>query len=158
MSWVDDNILLVRAMIGDTESPVEYSDTRLTDMVWHAAYFVVQRVNFTNDYEVTIATQVINTDPISDTNFMALVSLKARAMILNSEFRTASTKAMSIKDGPSSIDARGIADAKKAIAAQAQKEYEDAEFEYMAGNYGVGEAIVSPFRIQYTDEGGRTTY
>lgn len=150
MSWIDDEAIpILRSMLGDTETPVEYSDTRLQDMLINSAYLIVQGANFSNDYGVTLSTQTISPDPSTDYNFTALACLKARAMICFSEFRTASVKAISIKDGPSSIDARGIADAKKSIADKAQKEFEDAMFAYQAGNYAVGEAIVSPFRTLY---------
>ena len=40
---------------------------------------------------------------------------------------------------------------KQKIFEDAKKSYDDAEYQYQAGNYAVGEAIVSPFRTSYSD-------
>jgi hypothetical protein len=151
MAWTDEAIPLLRGMIGDTESPVEYSDNRLTDLLYYAAFLVVQSMDFTNDYTVVLSTLNISPDPTSDISFLALVCLKTKEMIAQSEYKTASLKAYNIKDGQSSIDGRAVADAKKQLAMDAKKEYDDASYQYQAGNYTVGESIVSPFRTTYND-------
>ena len=151
MAWTDEAIPLLRGMIGDTETPVEYSDNRLIDMLYYAAFLVSQRVDFEYDYSITVSTLVITPDPTTDVSFLALVCLKTKQMIYQSEYKTASLKAYNIKDGPSSIDGRSMAEAKKKLFDDTKKEYDDAEYQYQAGNYTVGEAIVSPFRTTYSD-------
>lgn len=151
MVWTDEAIPLLRGMIGDTEIPVEYSTARLTNLLYYGAYTVVQRIDFTNDYVVQISTSGINPDPVDDTCFIALVCLKTKEMVYESEYKAASLKAYNIKDGQSSIDGRSVAEAKKQLLNMAKKEYDDAEYQYQAGNYAVGESIVSPFRTTYSD-------
>lgn len=146
MSWIDEAIPLLRGMIGDTESVVEYSDNRLTDLLYYSAFLVVQNVDFTNDYTVTLSTSTITPDPTTDISFIALVCLRTNVMVAYSEYKTASNKAYNIKDGPSSIDGRVVAEMKQKIFEEAKKSYDEAEYQYQAGNYAVGEAIVSPFR------------
>jgi hypothetical protein len=66
-------------------------------------------------------------------------------MLLTAEHRVASSKAYSIKDGPSTIDGRGPAENKKLIAAQQCTAYQSAKLAYLAGDISVGEAIIGPY-------------
>lgn len=150
-TWQVPTRMLLRNRINDAVSPYTYSDSRLNDILIAAAAEVCVAVNFANDYIVNITQQTITPDPGTDNMFMVLVALKAATFVTKSEYHTASLKAYNFKDGPSSIDGRSVAEAKKVIAANAQKEYDDAVFAYQVGNYSVGEAIVSPFRIQYSE-------
>jgi hypothetical protein len=155
MSWQSDSLTLLRNIIGDVGAIYEYDDTRLSDLVVAAAKIIIEQVGFSNDYTVDMSTGVISPDPVTDTDFMDLLVLKAWEVLSYNEYRVASSKAMIIRDGPSTIDARGVADNKKQIAMKAAKDYADALSAYSFGSSPVGKAVVSPFRVmdQYRQSG-----
>ena len=110
-------------------------------------------VSFTTTYTVSIAGPTISPDPVSlvDNGFINLVVLKAACILVTSEYRTASAKGLSVKDGPSSIDGRQVATSKGALAGDMCKKYEDAKKAYQAGDRSAGQAIVGPYNIGYSD-------
>lgn len=156
MSWQDDARNLLRTVCGDVGPTYEYNDSRLDELILHAARFVINESYLSDTYTLTMNTGTISPDPVGDNWFISLVILKAWDILAKNEYRVASNKAMSIRDGPSSIDGRGIAENKKVIADKASKDYESAVVTYNAGTYNVGAAIMSPFRVY--DSGSEGSY
>jgi hypothetical protein len=155
MAWDIEMVKIVRGLIGDVdETNPMYSNTRLQDMILVSGQLTQSMANFAQSYTIDVDELVLSPDPTvtpRDDGFINLVCLKTACIILNSEWRTASNSAMSIKDGPSSIDGKGIAAAKGEVAKEACGNFEDAMKQYRAGNSKAGEAIVGPHRYAGND-------
>ena len=143
MACISNITLLVRSIIGDNVVPYTYTNAQLSTMIVHAAYMIYSNVSFGTAYTIDIDDETIVPDAESD--FVSLIVLKVVCMLLNNEYRIASNKAISVKDGPSSIDARGVTEAKKLLAENACEQYTKAELMYNANNYAAFKAIVGPF-------------
>lgn len=156
--WLQTLPEVVRSMLTDYADTVEYSDDRLTQAIVIAALIVTSEIQFNNTYVVNVGQKTITPDPddMGENNFIVLVALKTIAMLTFSEYRTASNKGITWKDGPSSIDARAMVEAKRALAEQCAKAYEDAKFAHSIGIGLVGEGIVGPYRFQ--DDDGYTHF
>lgn len=139
-------IQITRGLINDlTASSYVYTDTRLEELISISAYLVVNEVDFSTSYTINVDLQQITPSPSLDMNFMALVGLRTACMVLQGDYITDSTKAISVKDGPSTIDMRARIDHKKIIAETACKKYENAKIRYVAGDRSVGVGIVGPY-------------
>lgn len=156
MAWQDEMVPVLRELIGDTNTTLEYSDTRLESIIVAAAHMMLQDLDFAQDYTITISTTAISPDPTTptyDTAFVNLVTLKASCMLANAELRLATKKAISFRDGPSGLDGKGLAAAKlewrNTICGELQKAIRD----YRLGSGSPGEAIVGPYRF-YSDRVG----
>jgi len=149
--WQDECVPLLRGVFGDLGDTYEYVDNRLEEILVYAAHYVASEFNFANDYTVTIATSTITPDPTTsaDKDFINLVVLRAAMMLTNYEYKTASTKAYVIKDGPSSIDGKAVAEHKKQLAATAKRVYDNAVLLYRAGKAVSIAAVMSTANIDY---------
>ena len=158
MVWQTEMTSLLRYVINDTDtSKQEFSDDRLQNLLVSAAHLTLGVVDFPRDYSVDIPSSGISPDPtigVRDNSFVNLVVLRASCLLANGEYRAASNKGVAIKDGPSSIDARGLIAAKKDIMETSCQKYEKAEFEYRLGNSNAGEAIIGPHRNAANGGGG----
>lgn len=156
--WQTEMITLFRYVINDVSETQEFTDDRLGNLLLSAAHLTLGVADFPRDYTVDIPASGISPDPTSgsrDNNFINLVILKAACLLSAGEYRAAANKGIVIRDGPSSIDARGMIGAKKEIMDDACKKYRQAEFEFRLGNSNVGEAIIGPHRNSIY--GGRTS-
>jgi len=154
MSWQDYTRNLLRTLCGDVGPVYEYNDSRLDDLILYTAKIVVVDTSLIDTYTIDINAGTISPDPSSDESFISLLVLKSWEILANNEYRIASNKALSIRDGPSAVDGRAVADNKKEIAKRATKQYETSLVSYNAGTYNAGAAIVSPFHMENSDDGG----
>jgi len=150
MSWQGNTIAVVRQLIGDTDSTsYTYSDTRIETTVLTAAMLVNTNTNFTNTYTIDIEGCSISPDPTDtatkDDPFVALISLKSACIIVGSEVRKESGNAISIKDGPSAIDLRGVTDTLLKLYKNLCDKFEETLFQYRAGDSVAGQAILTPY-------------
>jgi len=116
-------------------------------------------INFANTYTVDVGAQTISPDPVTSTSeiaFQVLVSRKAALMVYAGEYRGASNRAINFKDGPSTIDSRGVAEAKKSLLGDAQLGYDKARVAYLTGDGMRGKGIVTPFNIGMVETTGTT--
>ena len=148
--WQPEMITLLRYVINDVDaSTQEFTDDRLGNLLISAAHLTISKIDFDRDYSVNIPASGITPDPTTgsrDNSFINLVVLKAACILAQGEYRLASNKGISLKDGPSSFDARGLIGAKKDIMESACENYQKAEYEFRLGNSNVGEAIIGPHR------------
>lgn len=96
---------IVRTWINDLDSSsYKYSDGRINQIICVAARFVQQDADFKTKY--TIGLDYISPNPteVEDFDFINLVGLKTACIILGSELKLEAGNAISIKDGPSSIN------------------------------------------------------
>lgn len=155
MAWLDTATMILREIIGDNSSTVEYSDSRLQEILFSAMYIVNYEGLFSYDFDIT--TQSFSGTPAND--FITLSIFKAVAMITCGEYRQASKNAVSIKDGPSSIDMKGVVESKKNLCDQFSKKYESAISAKLAADASNYYAIVGPFNydgVFYGRDTGRS--
>jgi len=159
MAWQDDMITMLRVVIDDNGSNPEYSNSRLEEVVVVAATMTKKDVDFDNDYTISVSDVTISPDPVtsSDNAFMNLVTLKAACLLANSEYKTEAARAITIRDGSSAIDTKGVAAAKKGWRDSICDDYSKAEREYRIGNSQAGKSIIGPYGHLTSNQTGNTT-
>lgn len=114
MAWQTELSTIVRYIINDVDNTrYKYSDERIETTVVIAAQMVILDISLQTQYDINIQNISISPDPTEtdpkDNVFVNLVALKTACIILGSEVKTEGANAISIKDGPSAIDLRGVA-------------------------------------------------
>jgi hypothetical protein len=97
---------------------------------------------------VNVENCTLDPDPTADPEdhaFITLVCLKAACIIIGGQIRSESGNAISIKDGPSAIDLRGVTGTLAKLWENLCAKYEQAELDYRAGNGLAGQAILGPY-------------
>ena len=115
MAWQDTMVTMLRVVIDDMGSNPTYSDSRLEEVIVVAANLTKQDVDFDSDYTIGVTDLSISPDPTTspDNAFINLVTLKSACLLANSEYKTCTNYAISVRDGSAAIDKRGVAAAKK---------------------------------------------
>lgn len=151
MSWQVDMVLMFRSVIGDLDG-TKYTDERLKQVLVVGAYNVQNDADFPNTYTVSVGGVSISPDPITqnDTDFAILTVYKSACILIGSEAKTESANAISIKDGPSAIDLRGVSNSLMLLHKDICSKYEELlnKYRYESGNgdgTSVGAAILSPY-------------
>jgi len=146
MSWKVDLVVMLRSLIGDLDY-AKYTDERLKQVIVVGAYNVINDADFQNEYSVSVSSLSISPDPISqkDTDFSILSVYKAACILIGSEVKTESANAISIKDGPSAIDLRGVTQNLNIIYQDICKKYDELLKTYQYNNTLVGQAIMGPY-------------
>ncbi len=153
MAWQDDMTELLRVMVNDMDTPQAYSDDKLLRVLMVGAFQVLQQLTFNNSYSISIANQTITPDPtvtaFYDPSFINLVTMKAACIIDRGAAIVAAQRAISVRDGGSAVDLRGVFQGKLALLEKGWcAVYEDARLEYQAGKVRVAGALVmTPFRL-----------
>jgi hypothetical protein len=148
--WQLAMLLMLRSIIGDLDSSnYTYTDDRLVQILSIAAYDVNSAATFLYDYTVEVPDKTITPDPVveGDQDFAVLTVYKAACIILGSEVKTQSCNAIAMKDGPSSIDLRGVsgslATLQKTICGQYEEMLNKYRFAKTSGDGGM--AVLSPY-------------
>ena len=146
MSWKVDLVVMLRSLIGDLDH-AKYTDERLKQVIVVGAYNVLNDADFSNDYTVSVSSVSISPDPIvqKDTDFSVLSVFKSACILLGSEVKTESANAISIKDGPSAIDLRGVTQNLNTLYNDICKKYDELLKNYQYNNTLVGQAILGPY-------------
>ena len=156
--WKKEMTSLLRYVINDTDTTRrEYTDERLCSLIITSAQLTQGVVDFPRDYTIDVANSGISPDPTTgarDNGFINLVLLRASCLLAQGDFRASTNKGVVIRDGPSSVDARGLVAAKKDLMDSTCKKYNDAELEFRLGNSNAGEAIIGPHRNATFGGGG----
>ena len=71
-------------------------------------------------------------------------NLKSSKILLGSELKTHSLNSIALKDGPSSLDLRGIVQGLKVLFDDITRRYEESKMQYKL-NGVVGQAVLSPY-------------
>ena len=71
--------------------------------------------------------------------------MKSAYILLGSEIRTHSLNSISLRDGPSSLDLRGIVQGLNILFTDIVKRYDGAKIQYQLGNRIAGQAVLSPY-------------
>ncbi len=146
MSWKVDLVVMLRSLIGDLDH-AKYTDERLKQVIVVGAFNVINDADFQNDYSISVSSLSISPDPISekDTDFSILSVYKAACILIGSEVKTESANAISIKDGPSAIDLRGVTQNLNIMYQDICKKYDELLKNYQYNNTLVGQAILGPY-------------
>ena len=146
MPWNIDLVLMIRSLIGDLDR-AKYTDERLKQVLVVGAYNVIIDADFSNTYTVDVASVSISPDPISenDTDFSTLAVYKAACILLGSEVKTEAANAISIKDGPSAIDLRGVTQNLSIMYNDLCAKYDHLLKTYQYNNTLVGQAVLGPY-------------
>jgi hypothetical protein len=147
MYWYDITLPIFRSLINDFDE-TSYSNQRLLTIMLHSSYLVSRDVELVNTYVINIANETIVPDPNDDPDFINLILLRSVLLVAQGEYRTASSEAVIIKDGPSTIELNQTMSAKD-ILSQAQQNYDNAVLNYRLGVSSVGKAILSPYTQEY---------
>ena len=149
MPWNIDLVLMLRSIIGDLDS-TSFTDERLKQILVVGAYNVLNDAIFSTEYTVNVAAISISPDPISenDVDFTTLTVYKSACILLGSEVKTNAGNAVAIKDGPSSIDLRGVAGSLTTLYNDICSKYDTLlkEYQYNRNNdTPIGQAILGPY-------------
>jgi hypothetical protein len=150
MAWQNEMVRIVRHLINDLDSSnYTFTDDRLEESALVSAQLLLKEVDFDNTYTIDTDALDMSPDPTTlatkDDAFINLVCLKSACIILGSEVRTNSLNAIVVKDGPSSIDMRGIAAGLHNIYKDMCAKYDHYVMQWQAGNSVAGQAILSPY-------------
>lgn len=150
MSWQGQMSTMLRHIVNDVDSSsYKFTTQRLETTLLVAAQLVATEVDFPNTYTVDVESCSLSPDPTDldtkDQDFVTLVVMKAACIMIGSEVRTEASNSISIKDGPSAIDLRGVSNTLVVLYQDLCKKYEDAVVGYQAGGSIAGQAILGPY-------------
>tara|TARA_R110002020_G_scaffold449318_1_gene662405 strand:- start:1595 stop:2104 length:510 start_codon:yes stop_codon:yes gene_type:complete len=149
MPWQNEMTLIVRHLVNDLDSSdYTFTDSRLEEAVLVSAQLASLEIDFENIYTIDVDSSSLSPDPTGSSNkddsFINLVSLKTAHMLLGSELKTHSLNAISLKDGPSALDLRGIVAGLKILFDDITRRFEEAKIQYKL-NGVVGQAVLGPY-------------
>lgn len=141
---------IVRYLIDDVDPDnYKYSDHRIETTILVAGQLTQMNVTFGQDYDINVENCTLSPDPTSSTNedkaFITLICLRAACIIVGSAIRSESGNAISIKDGPSAIDLRGVTQTLTILYKDLCEKFDQQLLEYRAGNSIGGQAILGPY-------------
>tara|TARA_B100001564_G_scaffold113978_2_gene94761 strand:+ start:2086 stop:2589 length:504 start_codon:yes stop_codon:yes gene_type:complete len=141
---------IVRHLINDVDSTsYTFSTDRVETTILVAAQLLIMNVDFNNDYDINVEAITLSPDPTDtdtkDDPFIALACLRAACIVIGSEIRKESGNAISIKDGPSAIDLRGVTSTLTVLYQDLCKKYDESLIDYRAGNSVSGQSILGPY-------------
>jgi hypothetical protein len=150
MSWQGQISTIVRHLINDVESSnYKYSPHRLESAILVAAHLLTTETDLKQQYSINVEQCHLSPDPTEsgtkDDDFITLVSFKCACIILGGEVRSESGNAISIKDGPSAIDLRGVSGTLMSLYKDLCEKYDQMLLDYRAGNSIGGHAILGPY-------------
>ena len=149
MAWQNEMALIVRHLVNDLDSSsYTFTDSRIEESVLVSAQLAALEVDFENTYAIEVDSLSLSPDPTDSSNkddsFINIVSLRTARMLIGSELKTHSLNAISLRDGPSALDLRGIVSGLKILFDDINKRYEEALTQYKL-NGVVGQAILGPY-------------
>lgn len=127
---ISNALVFLRYLIDDVdESNYEYSDNRLTGLIFVAASYVNRDIN--GSYDINICGQSIAPNP--DSNFINLVSLKAACLHVRSQQTSFARNDFRVSDGPTTVDLKSSSEQLKKSADDMCNLYEKAKLDMIMG-------------------------
>lgn len=149
MSWQGEISTMVRHFVNDIDSTsYKYSVKRLETAILVSAQLVTFDIDLATDYTINVEQCGLSPDPTDspkDNAFINLTALKTACIILGSEVRTEASNSISIKDGPSAIDLRGVSNTLMILYKDMCEKYDQLVYDYVAGGSLAGQAILGPY-------------
>lgn len=150
MAWENELVIILRHIVDDVDSSnYMFTDSRLEESILVAAQLIHNEMEFNIDYTIEVDNRLLSPDPTltdpKDDDFIALCCMRAAIMLMTSMIKTYSLKSISIKDGPSAIDTRGIVQGLNQVYKDIIAKYEDMKLSYQTGKLGFGKSIMGPY-------------
>jgi hypothetical protein len=151
MSWQSEISTILRYLINDVDfNNYKYTDSRIETTILVASQLVTFDTSFRNEYSIDIANGALSPDPTEsntrDNAFINLVAFRSACVILGSEVKTEASNSISIKDGPSAIDLRGVSMTLNELYKDFCSKYDDLLRDYKEDERSVaGQAILGPY-------------
>lgn len=149
MAWQDEMVITTRVLINDLDTPYEFSDARIEQVLVVAGKYVQFDVNLDHLYTIDVITPNITPDPTVDNDsiFISLCCLKAACIIDQGTFRTkAALEGIRTSLGPASLSFGGsISGYKDIIAHGACALYDELTSHWDVKNATAWAAVLSPF-------------
>lgn len=150
MAWENEMVLVLRHMIDDLDPDnYRFSDSRLEETILASTYILQTDVEFINAYQVNVDEGSLIPDPTTSTpkddDFIALCTVQAAIILYRSIMKTYSLQSISIRDGASSLDTRGIVQNLKIIYQDLVAKLDHMILMYKTGKYGFGKSILGPY-------------
>ena len=112
MSWQGQMGTIVRYLIDDVDPDnYAYSVHRIETTILVAGQLSQMNIDFNKTYDINVENCTLDPDPTVDPEdkaFITLICLRSACIIIGSAIRSESGNAISIKDGRSAIDLRGV--------------------------------------------------
>lgn len=149
MAWQDEMIITTRVLVNDLNTPYEFSDDRIIQILVVSGKYVQFDVNLDNVYDIDVVNQTISPDPTvnNDNIFTSLICLKAACIIDQSTYRTkAALEGIRTALGPAQLSVTGQSAAWKTMLDQGPC----AAYDELTSHWDVKEAtaiaaVLSPF-------------
>ena len=149
MAWQDEMIITTRVLVNDLNTPYEFSDDRITQILVVSGKYVQFDVNLQHVYNIDVVNQTISPDPTvtNDSIFTSLVCLKASCIIDQSTYRTkAALEGIRTALGPAQLSITGQSAAWKTMLDKGPC----AAYDELTSHWDVKEAtaiaaVLSPF-------------
>ena len=150
MSWQGQMSTVVRHLISDVDpTAYTFSANRIETSILVAAQLITMNVDFNNTYTINVESCALSPDPTDtdtkDNPFIALTCLRAACIVIGGDIRKESGNAISIKDGPSAIDLRGVTSTLTVLYKDLCEKYAHALLESRAGGRVAGQSILGPY-------------
>jgi len=149
MAWQPTLTLIVRNLINDVNTPYEFSDSRIEQVLVVAGQYVQFDVNLAIRYEIDVINKTFTPDPVvgKDDIFNSIVCLKAACIIDQGTFRTkAALEGISTKLGPAVLNLSGTLQGWKSIIEHgACALYDQLTEHWDVQNATAWAAVLSPF-------------
>lgn len=152
--WQNEMTIIVRHIIDDLDSTnYQFSDDRIEEAILVAAQLIHNEMEFNIDYSIEVDNRKLTPDPTltavgasdKDDDFIALCCLRAGILFTGSQLKTYSLKAITLRDGPSMLDMRGVVAGLKSLHDDLTAKYEQVKLDYQTSKLGLGKAILSPY-------------
>jgi len=149
MSWQDEMTIITRTLINDWNTPYEYSDSRIHQVLTVAGKYVQFDVNLDYVYTIDVVNNNISPDPRTNNDdiFISLICLKAACIIDQGTFRTkAALEGIRTALGPAQLSFGGTLSGWQAIIDHgACGLYDELPSHWDVKNASAVRAILSPF-------------
>lgn len=151
MSWQGQISTIVRHLINDVDhSSYKYSDKRIETSILVASYLVTNDASFPNNYDINVEQCLLSPDPTDqetkDDAFVVLAAMKTACIIVGSEIKSEASNAISVRDGVSSIDLRGVASTLAILYKDLCDKYEKLLHDYKEDDRALaGQSILGPY-------------
>ena len=129
---------MIRHLIDDTAEPPEYSDDRLSSLVFVSASYVNMELG--SEYVINVSCQSIS--PVPSQDFTTLVALKAACLFVRAEQTSYAKCDFRVSNGPTSVDMKGGAEFLGRAADSICAQYDKAKLSQAMGVGGY--AITTP--------------
>ena len=150
MPWQNEMSIIVRHLVNDLDSSsYTFTEDRVEETILVSAQLLLHEVDFEQTYTVDVDASSLSPHPTASSNkddaFISLLCLKSAYILIGSELKTHALNAISLRDGPSSLNLTGIVGGLKILFDDIAKRYEEAKMQYKVGGSVAGQAILGPY-------------